>query len=273
MKSITVNRNIQLFGIICLLVGCVPQDAYEELQAENRQLIKELEVQKGHYKRLAHYVDSIVPILTLNHSSSIRDAVFPTIVRFNQDRPSMEEEVDSYVRKISQRDQDMVQALKGDLATLNQEGKLTDVEVRPTTIGGLQEELGQFQDFLWTHEGDSYRMILPQDKFFSFGNTTLQQSGQRILSVLGRRFINLSEYDIFIETHTDIQEASGDNSWALTSRRAANLAAFLEDLGVTSENLVTAGRGHFDPYFLPTSEDNRERNRRIEFILRPKNKN
>ena len=272
MKSITFNRNIPLFGLICLLCSCVPQDAYEELQEENRRLHQQLATQKGHYNRLAHYVDSIVPILTLNHSSSIRDAVFPTIVRFNQDRPSMEEEVDSYVRRVSQRDQEVVQALQGDLATLNEEGKLSDVAI-PSTVRGLEEELSQFQNFLWTHEGDTYRMILPQDKFFAFGNTTLKQSGKRILSVLGQRFVNLSDYDIFIETHTDTQEAKGDNSWALTSRRAANLASFLEDLGVTSENLVTAGRGHFDPYFLPTSKDNRERNRRIEFILRPKNKN
>ena len=255
-----------------LFSSCVPQNAYEELQEENRRLNRQLVEQRGHYNRLAQYVDSIVPILTLNHSSSIRDEVFPTIVRFNQDRPSLEDEVDSYVRKISQRDQEVVLALQGDLATLNEEGKLSDVEI-PSTVRGLEEELNQFQNFLWTHEGDSYRMILPQDKFFSFGNTSLKQSGKRILSVLGQRFVNLSDYDIFIETHTDSQESKGDNSWVLTSRRAANLAAFLEDFGVTSENLVTAGRGHFDPYFLPTSKDNRERNRRIEFILRPKNKN
>ncbi len=275
MKFLIFNRKIQLLGLLWVGMGCVSQDAYDELKEENKRLREEMTVQKGHHDRLIRYVDSIVPLLTLNRSSSVRDRIFPAVVKISEElQPTEESPSKQEPPEASDQDLEVIQALKGELATLNDEGELEALKVsQSVSVGGLRQELRQFHNFLWTHQGNTYKMILPQDRFFSYGRSSLQDGGRRILSVLARRFINLSEYDIYIETHTDDREASKGNSWELTSRRAAQLAAYLEAQGVSSENLVAAGRGHFDPYFLHSSESNRSHNRRIEFILMPKNNN
>ncbi|MEM6631394.1 MAG: OmpA family protein [Bacteroidota bacterium] len=278
MRSVKGGGLLMYLVCIGLTFSCVPRSDYEELAEVNHQLEAELNKQRKSNALLTQYVDSIVPLLTLNQPARLRDAVFPTVVRFTQSMDRSLDQEQEYIPSVTEEDQELIGLLRGDMATLTEAGEIQEISVENTsTLQNVQRELTRSQDFLWRISGDRYTMILPQDKFFQRGKSGLQTSGQRLLLRLAQRFKYLSGYDILIETHTDDQEASrtsgGQGSWELTARRAANIAAFLEQQGVSSEHLLAAGRGHFDPYFLPSSESNRTHNRRIEIILMPKTKN
>ena len=278
MRPVKGGGLLVFLGIIGWTFGCVPRSDYEELEAKHKKLEVDLVKQRKSNALLTQYVDSIVPLLTLKQSAQLRDAVFPTVVRFNQSLNRSQDEEQEYIPSVSEEEKELIGLLRGDMATLTEEGEIQALSVANTaTVQNVQRELTLSQDFLWKIDGERYTMILPQDKFFQLGGTNLQASGRRILLRLAQRFKFLSGYDILIETHTDNQEARrsarGIDSWGLTVRRAANIAAFLEQQGVSSEHMLAAGRGHFDPYFLHSSESNRSHNRRIEIILMPKTKN
>lgn len=103
--------------------------------------------------------------------------------------------------------------------------------------------------------------------YFAFNSTELQPEAQQLLDKVGAALSaeELSSFRFSVEGHTDSVGSDGYNE-ALSSRRAAAVAEFLEGRGVSDARLGTVGRGESEPVADNDSDDGRQRNRRVELI-------
>lgn len=85
---------------------------------------------------------------------------------------------------------------------------------------------------------------------------------QRVVDVLKK----YSQYDINIEGHTD-DIGKEEYNLELSERRAHSVYKFLVDHGIQKSRLQFIGMGESVPLYPNTNDENRRRNRRVEFIL------
>ncbi|MFH0893095.1 MAG: OmpA family protein [Bacteroidota bacterium] len=87
----------------------------------------------------------------------------------------------------------------------------------------------------------------------------------RVKSYLNRN----TQYDVLIVGHTDNQ-GTDEYNIDLSKKRADAIANHLIEIGVESKRITTDGQGFRRPAKPNTSEENRAKNRRVEFILKKK---
>jgi len=101
---------------------------------------------------------------------------------------------------------------------------------------------------------------------FAFGSDTIKKKGTKILdrvSVILERYAN---YDVIVEGHTD--DIGRENyNLELSERRAGSVFRYLVDNGIREERLQFMGMGESVPLYPNNSDENRRRNRRVEFLL------
>jgi outer membrane protein OmpA-like peptidoglycan-associated protein len=78
-----------------------------------------------------------------------------------------------------------------------------------------------------------------------------------------------SSYDIVIEGHTDDIGAEEYNL-TLSEKRAMAVKDYLVRKGTKPERLKYVGMGESLPFYPNTNDENRRRNRRVEFLLNRK---
>ncbi|HHW48832.1 MAG TPA: flagellar motor protein MotB [Clostridiaceae bacterium] len=105
---------------------------------------------------------------------------------------------------------------------------------------------------------------------FDLGKAEIRESGKEILKELGSILKELDN-DITIEGHTDnlpINTFLFPSNWELSTKRATNVVIFLiENCGLKPEKLTAAGRGEFEPIAPNDSDENRQKNRRIDIVV------
>ncbi|SLM32689.1 Flagellar motor rotation protein MotB [Desulfamplus magnetovallimortis] len=88
----------------------------------------------------------------------------------------------------------------------------------------------------------------------------------QILDILDR----YPDYNLNIKGHTDdVEVASGKyaSNWELSSARATEVLKFLIKNGIEPQRLTATGYGSTIPVVSNTSDENRAKNRRVEFVL------
>ena len=60
------------------------------------------------------------------------------------------------------------------------------------------------------------------------------------------------------------------DNWDLSVKRATSIVRALQDLGISPNRLVAAGRGEYDPLVPNTTAENRATNRRTRILVLPK---
>ncbi len=78
---------------------------------------------------------------------------------------------------------------------------------------------------------------------------------------------------IYVEGHTDnepIRHSGWKSNWELSTARATEVIHYMIDSGSIDPNrLVASGYGEFHPVTLNDSEENKQKNRRVEIIISP----
>lgn len=112
---------------------------------------------------------------------------------------------------------------------------------------------------------------VPSEVLFDRGAVELSAEGQKVLATLRDIFLRKREQTINIRGFTDDTQpaASGrfKDNWEVSSMRAVNVLRFFLGAGIEPVRLTATGLGELDPLFPNTSEENRARNRRVEFVL------
>jgi len=114
-------------------------------------------------------------------------------------------------------------------------------------------------------------LLLAEDRLFVPGTEQLLPTGLDILSKLENLFIIHKHQTINIKDYTDNKApppgARFRDNWELSALRSAQLLRHLLTHGIEPGRLTATGFGELEPLFPNTLEENRAKNRRIEFVL------
>lgn len=119
-------------------------------------------------------------------------------------------------------------------------------------------------------ESDIITLRLDSIILFDLGSAEISSSGKEILNKLG---VMLRELDneIMIKGHTDnlpINNSEFPSNWELSTKRATNVVLFLVDTcKLDPKELTATGNGEFRPIKPNNTEENRQKNRRIDIII------
>ncbi|WP_045215278.1 OmpA/MotB family protein [Desulfonatronovibrio magnus] len=112
---------------------------------------------------------------------------------------------------------------------------------------------------------------LPASALFGLGQVELTPEGKRILEQMREVFIRHHDQQINIQGHTDnIPPRTGgrfQDNWEISSLRALNTLRYLMELGIEPKRMTATGFADLQPLFPNNTEENRARNRRVEFVL------
>ena len=167
--------------------------------------------------------------------------------------------------KDKQRDQQEQQETKAEQAQKAQ--KLKNVQEH------LEEAIAKLnlQDYVSVIE-EKYSLILRIDSviLFDLGSADIKASGREIMLKIGGMLKEL-DHEIMIQGHTDnlpIKTPLFPTNWELSTKRATNVVIYLVDkCGLPAEKLTATGNGEFRPIRPNDSEENRQKNRRIDIVI------
>jgi chemotaxis protein MotB len=112
---------------------------------------------------------------------------------------------------------------------------------------------------------------IPAEVMFTPGEADLNPQAERYLKPLADLFVRKKDQSINIRGFTDDSQPSPTSrfrdNWELSSLRAVSVLRYFLKAGIDSKRLTATGLGELDPLFPNTTEENRARNRRVEFML------
>ena len=122
-------------------------------------------------------------------------------------------------------------------------------------------------------------VITPRGMVVTIGEELTFASGDDRLTPVGRRFLSrlaaiLSSFrnEVIIEGHSDDSPLPAGSpwqtNWGLSQARAMSVLRYLNTRGIDLDRLSAAGAGQFRPVADNDTPENRERNRRVEIIIR-----
>lgn len=118
--------------------------------------------------------------------------------------------------------------------------------------------------------GDRLIVRMDSELLFSLGSAELTPEGREMIDRAAQA-IALTKGRVRIEGHTCDLPLGPHNeyrdNWWLSSARAVNVLEALTKDGIPPERLVAAGYGQYDPIAPNDSEENRRKNRRVDFVI------
>ena len=107
---------------------------------------------------------------------------------------------------------------------------------------------------------------------FDPGSAEIKPQGRTVLAKVAKQIAKATDRAVRVEGHTDDQPIHTErfpSNWELSVGRAATVARFLTENGVSPTHLEAVGYGEFRPIAANDTAENRARNRRIEIVLVP----
>ncbi len=139
-----------------------------------------------------------------------------------------------------------------------------DVKYLQTTKGVAGIMSAKFEDGKVT-------IKLPADVLFKPGQVQLSPEGKAAVKALKDFFLQHPDQYINIKGYTDNtrpgKRSRLKDNWEISSLRAVNVLRYLMKLGLKPNRLTATGLGEMDPLVPNNSPRNRQRNRRVEFVL------
>jgi chemotaxis protein MotB len=111
---------------------------------------------------------------------------------------------------------------------------------------------------------------------FETGQAELSESGHKVLAGVAQSVRELDKYTLEVAGHTDATRIANPatqerfpTNWELSTARATNVVRFLQERGkIPGSRLGAAGFAEFRPADSNATEAGRQKNRRIEILLR-----
>lgn len=144
--------------------------------------------------------------------------------------------------------------------------KQTFNEIRSFLVqNGVEGQVGAVLD-----EG-TITLRLPANVLFEKFSETLLPESEKLLKLLVDIFVRRREQHIDVRGYTDNSEPPSGlrfkDNWELSALRAVTVLRYLLAQGIESTRLTATGFGPLEPLVMNTTEGNRARNRRVEFVL------
>ncbi|HOM03186.1 MAG TPA: flagellar motor protein MotB [Acetivibrio sp.] len=165
------------------------------------------------------------------------------------------------------------------------EGK--SAEIGAFTGGNAEAEAQKIEDFIDEVQNlveemdlDEYVKIIDENEnltvrinsviLFDLGKADIKETGKETLKKIGALIKELNKNAI-VQGHTDnlpINTMLFPTNWELSTKRATNVVLFLvEECGVDPVKMTATGNGEFRPIAPNDTEENRQKNRRIDIVI------
>lgn len=112
---------------------------------------------------------------------------------------------------------------------------------------------------------------LPAQVLFEKYSEQLSPQSEYILKILYEIFVRRRDQNIDVRGYTDDTQPPANtrfkDNWELSALRAVSVLRYLLAQGIEPTRLTATGFGPLEPIMMNTTEENRARNRRVEFIL------
>ena len=108
---------------------------------------------------------------------------------------------------------------------------------------------------------------------FPSGSSTLSREAEPIMDQIARIVSRYTEYTVNIKGHTDdvpISTSKFESNWELSALRATSVLKYFIRRGINPLRLTATGYADILPLVPNNSDENRSRNRRVEFVLEKK---
>ncbi len=251
------NKMMAAAGLVVMVMsGCVSQEEYESALKK----IKDLEKELGDLEELRKF-------------DQIR------IDELGADNATMLAKLEQLGVKLS----DLSGELSGAMADIDAKQKLIEEmkkkqEQATKRLATLKDMLAKFKALI---EGGKLKvkikngkmmLELPSAILFESGQADLSEEGQKTLAEVAAVLSTIGDREFQVAGHTDDVPIKGKkfpSNWELSSARAVAVVKFLQEHGVSPENLSAAGYSEYQPTASNDSEDGKAQNRRIEITLMP----
>jgi chemotaxis protein MotB len=120
----------------------------------------------------------------------------------------------------------------------------------------------------------------PNGMVINLGHKMLFESGAAVLKPEAKKVLNVVANElktrsvkVLVEGHTDnvpINTEQFPSNWHLSSIRASEVVKYFSAQGVDPSNLTLVGYADVKPMIANTSEENRQKNRRVIILVEPK---
>lgn len=142
-------------------------------------------------------------------------------------------------------------------------------------VSSLKKEVGiNDPDIEVSVEKGVVYISLSDKVLFQTGRYELSRRAKEVLGKVATVINGKPEFEAMVEGHTDNVPYRGtgviQDNWDLSVKRATSVVRALQDLGVSPERLVAAGRGEYVPLVPNTTAENRSTNRRTRILVLPK---
>jgi chemotaxis protein MotB len=118
------------------------------------------------------------------------------------------------------------------------------------------------------------RINIDDNLLFGDSSFRVGSDADEILSRIAEVIKSEPSLEVLVEGHTDSRTLKKDSyivdNWDLSARRSAAIVRRLENkFGVSSEQLIVAGRSSYDPLAPNDTKDNMAKNRRTQIVIMP----
>ncbi len=177
---------------------------------------------------------------------------------------------------------DIINILESNVPTDSNSNEINDKENggANTTQGTITEFSEDIEDLISELEIEDYVQVVETKTsvilrinsviLFDVGKADIKDSGKEALKKVGELMRKLNT-GIAVQGHTDnipINTKLFPTNWELSTKRATNVVIFLVDECLLDPTKLTAtGNGEFRPIASNDSEENRQKNRRIDIVI------
>lgn len=161
-----------------------------------------------------------------------------------------------------------------DLARMKRE-KAESSKAQQDLVAGLRKKIDAGNVKI-TQIKNRLSMEIVDKILFASGSDRITAEGKGVLKKVSEALKNVKENDIRIEGHTDHVQIGPKiinkfpTNWELSTARSTQVVRFLADQGVLPETLQAAGYSKFRPVDTNETQEGKQRNRRIEIVLFPR---
>ncbi len=169
---------------------------------------------------------------------------------------------------------DTLQVTEADLAKMKRELEESS-KAHKDLVDGLKKEIDDGSIKI-TRLKNRLSVEIVDKILFASGSAKITPEGEGVLKKVSSVLKDVKENDIRIEGHTDnvpigprLMEKFPSN-WELSTARATQVVRFLSHQEVPPENMLAAGFSKYRPVAGNDDPEGRQRNRRIEIVLFPR---
>jgi chemotaxis protein MotB len=169
--------------------------------------------------------------------------------KLRQDIAVLQRAQEEKIQKTSKTYEDLLQKMKGEIA----QGQMTITELKGKLTVNMVDAI-----------------------LFDSGKAEVKPEGMEILQRVISILKDVKDKSIRIEGHTDNVQIIGNlakkypTNWELSAARAINVARFLQEQGIDPGVLSGVAHGEYHPVAGNDTPEGKQKNRRIEIILVPK---